>query len=514
MNTCLTNRFLLIGFLALTVAGGGSSGASARSRKVVLIAGRKSHGPGAHEYLKSVKLLKVLLDRAPNLHGVETEVYFNGWPDDPKTLNSADTIVVVSDGQDHDDSPRVPIFTPERMAIVDKQMRRGCGFVTFHFSTFISYEYADQVLEWNGGFYEWDDAEGPVSAIKTLETDVKLGSPGHAVLRGVSPLHLRDEFYYRIRFRKNDDRLRPILQVPALSTVPEEQTVAWAVQRGNDGRGFGTTTGHYYENWKNDDYRKLILNAIVWTAGIDVPEGGVQSVYADEEEVNRALLTDPIPTLVVTGDSDPAHQSRETTPALIAALNSELPRFQVDVSENAEVLAHSDLARYRLIVLNYVDLNRPALSDAAGRNFLQYLQNGGGLSIVHASSAAFSSDRTGWAVSRKISRRVWDPLLSTRDPYGPFHVTVLDSVHPAARDVISYQAQDELYGNEQGDGPVHVLATAQSKITGKDEPVAFVYECGRGRVFQTVLGHDAAAVQVPGTTQLIRYGSLWAAGQR
>ncbi len=513
MGRRLANRILLIGVLALA-SGGGFPAATAHTVKIVLIAGRKSHGPGAHEYLKTVKLLKVLLDRAPNLHNIKTEIYFNGWPDDPKALNSADTIVVISDGQDHDDSARVPIFTPERMAIVEKQMRRGCGLVTFHFSTFISYEYAEQVLEWNGGYYEWDDAEGPVSAIKTLDTDVTLASPAHPISRGVSPLHFKDEFYYRIRFRQNDERLSPLLQVPVLSAVPNEQTVAWAVQRQNGGRGFGTTTGHYYENWKNDAYRKFILNAVVWTAGIDVPEGGVESVFAQEEEVNRALLTDPLPTLVVTGDSDPDHQWRETTPALMAALNSEVPRFQVTVSENAEALADKDLARYKLIVLNYVDWNHPALSAAARGSFLQYVKNGGGLTIVHFASAAFRSERTAWPDFSKICRRVWDPEKSARDPYGPFHVTVLDSAHPAARDVISYQAQDELYGNEQGVEPVHVLATAPSKITGKDEPVAFVYEYGKGRVFQTVLGHDAAAIQVPGTTQLIRYGSLWASGQR
>jgi hypothetical protein len=36
----------------------------AKHRKIVVIAGSKSHGPGTHEYLKSARLLKVLLDRA------------------------------------------------------------------------------------------------------------------------------------------------------------------------------------------------------------------------------------------------------------------------------------------------------------------------------------------------------------------------------------------------------------------------------------------------------------------
>lgn len=131
--------------------------AAPHSRKVVLIAGLKSHGPGEHEYLKSIKLLKVMLDRSPNVHNVRSEVYFNGWPENPAVLDTADTIVLLSDGQDHDGT-RAPIFTPERMKLVERAVNRGCGFILFHYATYASYEYADQVIEWNGGRVQWDDA--------------------------------------------------------------------------------------------------------------------------------------------------------------------------------------------------------------------------------------------------------------------------------------------------------------------------------------------------------------------
>ena len=35
----------------------------------------------------------------------------------------------------------------------------------------------------------------------------------------------------------------------------------------------------------NDDFRKLVLNAIVWTAKIEVPEGGVPSKTPTEQEM-------------------------------------------------------------------------------------------------------------------------------------------------------------------------------------------------------------------------------------
>ena len=45
----------------------------------------------------------------------------------------------------------------------------------------------------------------------------------------------------------------------------------------NGGRGFGCTGAHYHFNWAQDDFRKTILNSIVWIAHGEVPEGGVKS---------------------------------------------------------------------------------------------------------------------------------------------------------------------------------------------------------------------------------------------
>ena len=61
----------------------------------------------------------------------------------------------------------------------------------------------------------------------------------------------------------------------------------------------------------------------------------------------------------------------------------------------------------------------------------------------------------------------------------------------------AFETTDELYFAQQGDQPIEVLTTGRSKITGKDEPLAFVYEYGKGRVFQTLLGHDAASIGCP-----------------
>jgi type 1 glutamine amidotransferase len=68
----------------------------------------------------------------------------------------------------------------------------------------------------------------------------------------------------------------------------EPQVVAWACERPDGGRGFGFTGGHYHKNWGNDDVRKLVLNAILWTAKVEVPVTGVDCKVT-EEDLKRNL---------------------------------------------------------------------------------------------------------------------------------------------------------------------------------------------------------------------------------
>jgi hypothetical protein len=57
----------------------------------------------------------------------------------------------------------------------------------------------------------------------------------------------------------------------------------WAVERADGGRGVGFTGGHFHKNWGNDDFRKTVLNALVWLAKAEVPADGVQSAVTDDE---------------------------------------------------------------------------------------------------------------------------------------------------------------------------------------------------------------------------------------
>ena len=57
----------------------------------------------------------------------------------------------------------------------------------------------------------------------------------------------------------------------------------WAYERPNGSRGFGFTGGHKHVNWGNDNYRKVVLNGLLWLAKADIPKNGVASKVAAEE---------------------------------------------------------------------------------------------------------------------------------------------------------------------------------------------------------------------------------------
>src|ERR1051326_7037948 len=68
---------------------------SAAEKRILLIAGKTSHGPGDHEFRAGCLLLKKCLDRAP---GVKVEVYTNGWPTSDSVFEGADAVVIYADG--------------------------------------------------------------------------------------------------------------------------------------------------------------------------------------------------------------------------------------------------------------------------------------------------------------------------------------------------------------------------------------------------------------------------------
>jgi len=263
-------------------------------RKIAMLPGPPSHGFGCHEHKAGLMLLARLLN--DNVPTVQATVIPEGWPKDPKALDGVSAIVIDCDGGS---------IIRQHLGELDALMKKGVGLAVLHYATCVPKgKHGDAMLRWIGGYFETHWSVNP-----TWMADFKK-LPEHPITRGVRPFRIRDEWYYHMRFVPDMEGVTPILTaVPPDSTrkrpdgpysnnptvrsrmgMPEH--VAWAYERPDGGgRGFGYTGNHFHWNWAHDDVRTLVLNALVWIAGAEVPPGGVRTKTPTIAELEANLDT-------------------------------------------------------------------------------------------------------------------------------------------------------------------------------------------------------------------------------
>lgn len=267
-------------------------------KKVVFVPGTPSHAWGDHEHVAGCRLLMLALTE--NMPQFEASIYKGGWPDDPTAFDNADAVVVYCDGGErHLLKPHLEEF--------QKLMDDGIGLACIHYGVEIPKgEPGDKFVDWIGGYFEtWWSVNPHWTASFT-----KL--PDHPVANGVEPFEINDEWYYNMRFRDDMEGVTPILTaIPPESTLSrpdgahsgnqhvramkgQPQHVAWASEREDGGRGFGFTGGHFHWNWADPNFRKTVLNAIVWISHEEVPKNGVESNSLTRSDM-EGLIPGPKP---------------------------------------------------------------------------------------------------------------------------------------------------------------------------------------------------------------------------
>lgn len=259
-------------------------------KKIVFLAGKPSHRSGEHEHRAGCLLLQDCLKNVP---GVTSVVHSNGWPTEAKAFAGAATVIVYCDG-----GGGHTLLQEERLKTIGALLEKGTGLACLHYGVEPTIAKGQkEFLDWIGGAFEINWSVNPhwVADFKQL--------PDHPISRGVKPFHMNDEWYFNMRFREGMKGVTPILSaVPPTSTTNrndgphsgnptmremvargEPQHVAWAFERADGGRGFGFTGGHFHKNWGDDNMRKLVLNAILWTAKVEVPPNGVESTVTEEQ---------------------------------------------------------------------------------------------------------------------------------------------------------------------------------------------------------------------------------------
>jgi hypothetical protein len=266
----------------------------AADKRIVLIAGKPSHPPGMHEFRAGCLLFQKALSSIP---GITVQVYDMGWPaktengtrvEDSAALDGADAVLIYADGRKGH-----PALQGDHMQVIASLAAKGVGLGFAHYGVDVpAGAPGDAMHRWIGGYYENQFSVNPMWTPRFDRL------PTHPVTRGVKPFATHDEWYFNMRWTPDaalKGRITPIL----VSTPSDEvrkgpyvsppgpfphivadsgkaETMMWVMERPDGGRGFGFTGGHTHATWGDANQRKVLLNALLWIAKVDVPSRGVE----------------------------------------------------------------------------------------------------------------------------------------------------------------------------------------------------------------------------------------------
>jgi uncharacterized protein len=205
-----------------------------------------------------------------------------------------------------------------------------------------------------------------------------------------------------------------------------------------------------------------------------------------------------------------------------------------------------DFSKYDLVISNFGWKAAPWPKETQAA-FEKYVKNGGGFLLVHAADNSFGD----WVEFNKIiGMGAWGDRNEKNGPYvyyndagqlvrdttkGPagshgkqheFVITTRDNSHPITKGMPAkwLHAQDELYDRLRGPAEnMKVLATAYSdeeknaspfsplRGTARNEPMMLAVTYGKGRVFQTPMGHTDYSMECVGFIITLQRAAEWAA---
>ena len=256
--------------LVLTLLGLLSSTSAGAPKKLLLVGcGPDGHPPQTHEYMAGLGVLKKCLE---GVEGIEVNQVkaFGAWRDGPELMARADGVVLfISEGA------RWLQENPKRLDALRQVAKRKGGLGVIHWGMGTrEAKPIDDFLALFGACHG-----GPDRKYAVVEADLKAGE--HAILRGIpAKFTVKDEFYYRLKVVKGDG-LVPILRAGIEGKL---EMVSWAWERPDGGRSFGFTGLHFHDNWKREEYRRLVAQGVLWTLDLPIPAKGLL-VKVDETDL-------------------------------------------------------------------------------------------------------------------------------------------------------------------------------------------------------------------------------------
>lgn len=237
-----------------------------RPKRILLIGqAPDGHPQGTHEYRAGAGLLAKLVWQVVKTGPVQAIVVSadGEWADGPELLDGADAaFLFVSEGAAWIQQ------TPERLAAFQRLAKRGGGLACLHWGMGTKdAKNIEAFVNLFGGCHG-----GPDRRYKVVDVRTELPNPKHPIMSGIGPLDIHEEFYFKLKQPEQADRLTPLIQVPIEG---ESHTVAWAFERPDGGRSFGFTGLHFHENWRQESYRRLMTQGMMWVISREIPTGGV-----------------------------------------------------------------------------------------------------------------------------------------------------------------------------------------------------------------------------------------------
>ena len=229
--------------------------------RILFIGGADSHGPGEHAHKAGAMLLKQWVDSSEDFRGATTALYLDRLPDTLAELDDASAVVLMWEGWERH------LFQAKNVAVMNKfsqLMQRGVGLLCLHAATAVGDDAEKECLSWSGGNKKRNYSIHPMAD----DLELSIAAPDHPICRGVKPIKFaREEFYRRVLFDESSGKVTPILKASPAVGKPDDQVVAWAFERRDGGRTFCCTGPHFHESFQNADFRRLLINAILWIAG-------------------------------------------------------------------------------------------------------------------------------------------------------------------------------------------------------------------------------------------------------
>ena len=249
----------------MTAAGGPVPATGAA--KIVLVSGavKTPDRLGHHDYLAGCRLAASLLEQTS---GVSATVISDGWPDDDGAFVAARSLVFYTGGVDK----HAFLRSAPRLERLQRLIDDGVGLVMIHQAVRYPPELARQATTWIGGVHL------PGKSGRGHWMTHHSEFPAHPATRGVQPWTITDGWLNEIQFVDGLRGITPLVwssrKYGGSSAGGTADVVSWTYDRPGGGRSFCFTGLDAHSAWSVPGVRQLLVNGILWSAGLSVPVGG------------------------------------------------------------------------------------------------------------------------------------------------------------------------------------------------------------------------------------------------